>query len=72
MPAGSELRTATAVAGVLGGHGTADADRGCCRIGQTRSVSGHRRLQAYRSLERLGRDTVEAVIWDMNEADAVR
>ena len=31
-------------------------------------IDGYKRIAA---LERLGRDTVEAVVWDMNEADAL-
>jgi ParB/RepB/Spo0J family partition protein len=33
-----------------------------------RLIDGHKRVAA---LEQLGRDTVEAVVWDMNEADAL-
>lgn len=33
-----------------------------------RVIDGHKRVAA---LEQLGRDTVEAIVWDMNEADAL-
>ena len=36
-----------------------------------RALSGHRWLSAGRALQQLGRDTVEAVVWSLSEAEAL-